>query len=92
MIHAYSNNTLVLAKELCNGCRMCFYVCPHGVFDIDKNVACIIKKEACMECGACQRNCPTNAITVDSGVGCAAAMFAASLKGKKEPVCGCNNF
>jgi ferredoxin len=88
MINAYTYNTLVLVKELCNGCRMCYYVCPHGVFEINGKIVDIIKKEACMECGACQLNCPTEAITVDSGVGCAVAMFVASLKRKKEPVCG----
>ena len=89
MINAYIDNTLSLRQELCNGCKMCTIVCPHGVFAMNEKRVKIIQKSSCMECGACQLNCPTNAITVDSGVGCATAMFVAALKGKKEEECSC---
>ena len=89
MYNAYSENTLILYQELCNGCWMCLMVCPHGVFAPGNKRINIIKKSACMECGACLKNCPTGAIEVNSGVGCATAMFIASLKGKKMEKCSC---
>lgn len=81
-------NTLVYNPDLCNGCGMCCYVCPHAVFALDDHVARVVRAYACMECGACQRNCPNGAITVESGVGCAAAMIYAALTGKKTITCG----
>ena len=87
---SYTVNTLKYNTELCTGCRMCFYVCPHAVFEMEDGKARISRQEACMECGACQLNCPADAITVESGVGCAAAMFLAALTGKKEITCGGN--
>ena len=89
MYNAYSENTLILYQELCNGCWMCLMVCPHGVFAQGNKRINIIKKSDCMECGACLKNCPTGAIEVNSGVGCATAMFIASLKGKKMEECSC---
>ncbi|MGB8952021.1 MAG: mercury methylation ferredoxin HgcB [Candidatus Aminicenantales bacterium] len=77
-------NTLRYNPELCNGCRMCTYVCPHRVFWMNGRKAEIVRYEACMECGACQLNCQPGAIAVESGVGCAAAMMWAALTGKKE--------
>ncbi len=81
-------NTLEYNPELCIGCEMCVFVCPHTVFAMNGRVAQLIYPEACMECGACQQNCPVGAITVESGVGCAAAMIRAALTGKKEATCG----
>jgi len=87
MFNAYQTNTLQFDSQECNGCGMCYAVCPHAVFDYAGRTITLARSENCMECGACQRNCPTNAITVNSGVGCAAAMMRAALTGKREPVC-----
>jgi NAD-dependent dihydropyrimidine dehydrogenase PreA subunit len=89
MFNSYTKNTLVYDRQLCNGCRMCIAVCPHGVFVINGREADLVHPEACMECGACQLNCPQEAIRVESGVGCAAAMIWSALRGKKEVSCGC---
>jgi len=59
--------TLELNVELCNGCRMCTFVCPHAVFEIRNKRASIMHKDLCMECGACAINCPEGAIKVKSG-------------------------
>ncbi len=97
MFNSYTENTLVLNTDLCNGCTMCTIVCPHGVFAIMRDhKARIINYPACMECGACQLNCATGAISVKSGVGCASAMITAALTGRKEvscggPTCGCSS-
>jgi len=87
MFNAYSYNTLRFDRELCNDCKMCSTVCPHGVFERNNGVVCLARPAECMECGACRVNCPTGAISVDSGVGCAAAMMYAALSGRKEPAC-----
>lgn len=89
MISKYLSTTLQYKKELCNGCKMCSTVCPHGVFDQKGRIAELVSPAACMECGACQRNCPTGAILVDAGVGCASALMLAALTGKKQSTCGC---
>ena len=89
MIAASSLNTLEYDPDLCIGCAMCTYVCPHAVFAMNHRTAELAHPDDCMECGACQLNCPTNAILVDSGVGCATAMILAALKGKEEATCGC---
>ncbi|MEE8391543.1 MAG: mercury methylation ferredoxin HgcB [Anaerolineae bacterium] len=88
MIRASALNTLEYDPDLCIGCKMCIFVCPHGVFAMNGRAAQLVRPDACMECGACQLNCPTDAIAVDSGVGCAAAMIASALRGRKEVSCG----
>jgi NAD-dependent dihydropyrimidine dehydrogenase PreA subunit len=81
--------TLALNTEKCGGCRMCFNVCPHGVFVIENRKARIVDRDACMECGACARNCPTGAIAVESGIGCAKALIKSAIFGT-EPTCECS--
>lgn len=88
MFNSYQTNTLVFDARECNGCGMCYAVCPHAVFDQQGRSITLAHAENCMECGACRLNCPTGAIAVESGVGCAAAMMRAALTGKREPVCG----
>jgi NAD-dependent dihydropyrimidine dehydrogenase PreA subunit len=80
--------TLRLDTDKCNGCRMCIYVCPHAVFNVEDKKAFIVARDACMECGACAQNCPEGAISVRSGVGCAYAIILGSIRGS-EPTCGC---
>lgn len=80
--------TLALDPEKCCGCRMCFNVCPHGVFVIENRKAKIVDRDACMECGACARNCLSGAITVETGIGCARALIKSAIFGTK-PTCEC---
>ena len=89
MFNAYTENTLVYIKELCNGCKMCYYVCPHGVFVIEERQARIVDLDACIECGACAGNCPVEALVVKAGVGCASAIINGWLTGE-EPSCDCD--
>jgi len=81
--------TLEFDAEKCTGCRICTFVCPHGVFAMgaDKR-AFIADRGACMECGACSLNCAWGAISVKPGVGCAEAIIHSWIHGG-EPTCGC---
>jgi ferredoxin len=88
MFNSYQTNTLKFNPVECNGCGMCYAVCPHAVFNRNGRAITLARAENCMECGACLRNCPTNAIAVDSGVGCATAMMIAAVTHKQEAVCG----
>ena len=67
--------TLRIDTDACIGCGLCREVCPHQVFEIERNKARIIELDACMECGACALNCPVKALAVSSGVGCASGMI-----------------
>lgn len=86
----YLKNVVTLSynANLCNGCKMCVDVCPHGVFSMLGKKAYITNRDKCMECGACALNCKENAITVNRGVGCATAVINSMINGK-EATCGC---
>ncbi|MBD3233393.1 MAG: 4Fe-4S dicluster domain-containing protein [candidate division Zixibacteria bacterium] len=81
--------TLQLDSDKCNGCRMCLYVCPHAVFDMDRKKAVVVNHDSCMECGACAMNCPEGAISVHAGVGCASAVLQGWIN-ETEPTCDCS--
>lgn len=86
MLYDIVEISLKLDQDKCIGCKLCWTVCPHRVFEMDNNKARISKKEKCMECGACQSNCPVGAIAVNSGVGCAIAIVNGMKNGSK-PCC-----
>jgi NAD-dependent dihydropyrimidine dehydrogenase PreA subunit len=88
LFNSYTQNTLCYDPGLCSGCKLCWSVCPHGVFAPEGGKALVVRQQECMECGACAVNCPTGAIKVASGVGCAAAMIRAAVTGRKEATCG----
>ena len=75
MRHIHGVVTLKLDTNTCIGCGECVRVCPHRVFELQRDKACIVRRDACIECGACANNCPVDALAVDAGVGCAAAML-----------------
>ena len=75
--------------ELCTGCRLCFQVCPKGVFSIESGKAKVVKREECIKCTACYTRCPTEAISHSfdnrepAECGCAYCRAADSLKDQK---------
>jgi NAD-dependent dihydropyrimidine dehydrogenase PreA subunit len=50
----------------CNICRICFMVCPKGVFEIvDKNKIRIQKQSECFACNACITQCAEDALFLE---------------------------
>ncbi|MCK5130132.1 MAG: 4Fe-4S binding protein [Clostridiales bacterium] len=92
MEHQYIKNvaTLQLDTDKCTGCKMCTFVCPHNVFEVQNRKSVIVDLDKCMECGACAHNCAFDAITVKPGVGCAFAIVRGILT-NSEPNCGCDD-
>ncbi len=87
----YLKNVVTLKKfqEKCTGCKMCLYVCPQNVFELNDKKVIIARKDDCMECGACTKNCAYDALYVKSGVGCASAIIYGKLN-NTEPNCDCS--
>jgi NAD-dependent dihydropyrimidine dehydrogenase PreA subunit len=53
---------ITVNEEFCIGCRLCFQVCPKGVFIIENAKAKVLDRKECIDCSACYNRCPTEAI------------------------------
>ncbi|MBI4319858.1 MAG: 4Fe-4S binding protein [Chloroflexi bacterium] len=55
-----------ISEELCNGCRLCYDLCPLDVlgFDDDRNVATVLYPDECWHCGVCEIECLQGAVDV----------------------------
>lgn len=53
-------------ESKCDGCRICVWVCPKGVYEMDfeANKAIVSRPKECMNCNACYRRCPESAIYI----------------------------
>lgn len=53
-------------EKLCNGCRLCFDICPMDVFRMDeeRGKAFIKYLRECQSCFLCEAECPEGAIYV----------------------------
>jgi NAD-dependent dihydropyrimidine dehydrogenase PreA subunit len=60
---------ITLERERCNGCKICWEICPVGVYgDLDENNKRTFKnRDACFNCGACVKQCPTGALAIRAG-------------------------
>jgi caffeyl-CoA reductase-Etf complex subunit CarE len=53
--------SIIIDKDLCNGCEDCIEDCPFGAIEIQKDNKAFIN-EKCTSCGGCLDSCPYNAI------------------------------
>ena len=59
-------NKIVINKELCNGCKICFKSCFVDVINWDSETKKPIEAypEDCVQCMLCEVNCPQQALRV----------------------------
>jgi NAD-dependent dihydropyrimidine dehydrogenase PreA subunit len=50
--------------EKCDGCGVCFDVCPVEVFEIREDKSIVVNPDECLVCRACEVQCPNNAIEI----------------------------
>jgi len=55
----------VVDYEICEECGTCVGMCPHAVYDLEKNpVPLVVNSDGCIEgCHGCGSKCPAGAIT-----------------------------
>ena len=59
----YSPDKIRQDINKCNNCRVCFMVCPKGVFGIeDGNTVRVQKRWECFACNACVTQCAEEAL------------------------------
>ncbi|NOY86994.1 MAG: methyltransferase domain-containing protein [Deltaproteobacteria bacterium] len=64
---AFSSGRIRQDVNRCNNCRVCFMVCPKGVFGIiDKSRIRIQKQLECFACNACVTQCAEEALSLGS--------------------------
>lgn len=56
-----SHTILFCITEKCNGCKLCFPVCPQKCIDTSA-IPVQIQQEHCLHCGKCQEVCPQYAV------------------------------
>ncbi|MFC2170026.1 ferredoxin family protein, partial [Acidobacteriota bacterium] len=55
---------LIVDKQKCVHCGLCFAICPADVFKHDERWNLVVNYEECVECGICDDVCPLGAIYV----------------------------
>jgi NAD-dependent dihydropyrimidine dehydrogenase PreA subunit len=80
---------IFIDKDKCTACKICAYVCPHQVIEMNNGTAVLAYQERCIECGACQLNCSFEAISVTKGTACLRAIIKEDILKIKDKGCGC---
>jgi NAD-dependent dihydropyrimidine dehydrogenase PreA subunit len=64
--HLSPYGSIQIDEALCSGCRLCYDVCPKGVYKIDRihHKTKIVEAGECVNCGACVRQCPERCLTI----------------------------
>ena len=60
-------NRIIICKDLCIGCKICFKSCFIDVikWDEENNVPVAKYPEECVQCGFCEMNCPKRALKME---------------------------
>lgn len=60
-------NSIIVNKELCVGCQLCFKACFIDIikWDAEKRKPIIKYPKECVQCGFCELCCPRHAIVVE---------------------------
>ena len=60
-------NRIIVSKDLCIGCQICFKSCFIDVikWDAVNRKPVINYPEECVQCGFCEMNCPKRAIKME---------------------------
>jgi len=60
----HKGEELYLNRDLCDGCAICWDICPKRCFKIDaeEHKVAIVAPEECERCSACVKQCPRNAL------------------------------
>jgi len=53
----------VVNQDLCDGCGVCYNMCPAMAIMIILNKA-TVKSDMCLNCGSCVEACPKNAVSL----------------------------
>jgi Fe-S-cluster-containing dehydrogenase component len=56
------SGAVVVAEELCLGCKMCVLTCPFGGPRVSRDTGRVVKCDLCGGDMQCVSNCPTGAI------------------------------
>ena len=60
-------NKIIVSKELCIGCQICYKSCFIDVikWDAENKRPVIMYPEECVQCGFCEMNCPKRALKME---------------------------
>lgn len=61
----------MIGKEVCTGCRSCYYWCPQKAITIEKKDNSFIKnvdESKCIDCGVCEEICHMNNMAVNNTI------------------------
>lgn len=59
-----SEKHIKVKPEVCQNCleKVCLYVCPAHVYNLNKEGVVILELDGCLECGTCRIACVKNAL------------------------------
>ena len=56
--------SLIIDAVRCDGCGICYQICPEDVFVMEDGVAKPLRADECWYCGSCVMDCAHDAIRI----------------------------